>query len=105
MTNVLTRFAPSPTGGLHLGNARVALVNWLFARAHGGRFLLRMDDTDVARSRPEYAAAIEEELRWLGLVWDLFARQSGRLVHYTGAQERMKAAGRFYPAYETPEEL
>lgn len=105
MTGILTRFAPSPTGGLHLGNARIALVNWLFARAHGGKFLLRMDDTDIARSRAEYAAAIEDDLRWLGLEWDLFARQSERLTQYTAALERLRVVGRAYPCYETPEEL
>ncbi len=105
MSAVLTRFAPSPTGELHLGNARIALVNWLFARANGGKFLLRMDDTDVARSRAEHAAAIETDLRWLGLDWDVFARQSDRLSHYTAAIERLKASGRVYAAYDTPEEL
>lgn len=105
MNGALTRFAPSPTGELHLGNARIALVNWLFAKAQGGRFLLRMDDTDVARSTPEHAAGIERDLRWLGLDWDLFARQSDRLADYTAALERLKAAGRAYPCYETPDEL
>jgi glutamyl-tRNA synthetase len=80
-------------------------VNWLQAREHGGRFLLRMDDTDVARSTSEYAAGIERDLRWLGLDWDVFARQSERLSHYTAALERLKAEGRAYPCYETPEEL
>jgi glutamyl-tRNA synthetase len=105
MSAVLTRFAPSPTGELHLGNARVALVNWLEAHKDGGRFLLRMDDTDVARSTPEYAAAIERDLRWLGLDWDLFIRQSERLSYYSAALDRLKASGRVYPCYETPEEL
>lgn len=105
MSGTLTRFAPSPTGELHLGNARIALVNWLFAKAEGGCFLLRMDDTDVARSTPEYAAGIERDLRWLGLDWDIFARQSERLALYTTALERLKASGRAYPCYETPEEL
>ncbi|MGE5537820.1 MAG: glutamate--tRNA ligase [Gemmatimonas sp.] len=105
MPEVRTRFAPSPTGELHLGNARVALVNWLFARAHGGAFLLRMDDTDRERSRSEYAAKIEEDLRWLGLDWDAFARQSDRIAHYTAALDRLKASGRVYACYDTPEEL
>jgi glutamyl-tRNA synthetase len=105
MSGVLTRFAPSPTGALHLGNARIALVNWLFARAQSGRFLLRMDDTDTARSKPEYAADIERDLGWLGLDWDVFERQSERLSHYTAALDRLTAAGRAYPCYETPEEL
>ena len=99
------RFAPSPTGRLHLGNARTALVNWLFSRKTGGAFLLRLDDTDVERSTAEYAAAIEADLRWLGLDWDEFARQSDRLARYEAAAERLKRAGRLYPCFETPEEL
>ena len=99
------RFAPSPTGLLHVGNARIALANWCLARARGGRFLLRLDDTDTERSRPEYAQAIEEDLRWLGLDWDEFLRQSDRLDHYAAAAERLKAAGRLYPCLETEEEL
>jgi glutamyl-tRNA synthetase len=99
------RFAPSPTGRLHLGNARTALVNWLFARKSGGRFLLRLDDTDRERSRAEFADAIEADLRWLGLDWDDFARQSDRLDRYAAAAERLKAAGRLYPCFETAEEL
>ena len=99
------RFAPSPTGQLHLGNARTALVNWLFSRKTGGAFLLRLDDTDVERSTAEYAAAIEADLRWLGLDWDEFARQSDRLARYEEAAERLKRAGRLYPCFETPEEL
>ncbi|MFD2234221.1 glutamate--tRNA ligase [Phaeospirillum tilakii] len=102
---VTVRFAPSPTGRLHVGNARVALINWLFARRAGGRFLLRLDDTDRERSRPEYAEAIEADLRWLGLDWDLFARQSDRIERYQAAAERLKAAGRLYPCWETAEEL
>ena len=79
-SNVVVRFAPSPTGRLHVGNARAALFNFLFARKNGGRFMLRMDDTDDERSTPEFAAAIEEDLRWLGLTHDIFARQSDRLA-------------------------
>jgi glutamyl-tRNA synthetase len=103
MTKV--RFAPSPTGRLHFGNARAALVNWLFARKTGGHFLLRLDDTDQERSRPEFAEAIEEDLRWLGLEWDEFARQSDRFGRYAEAAERLKRAGRLYPCFETSEEL
>ena len=99
------RFAPSPTGHLHVGNARIALINWLFAQAHNGRFALRLDDTDAERSLPEYAAAIEEDLAWLGLSWDEFARQSDRLSLYQAAVETLKRAGRLYACYETPEEL
>jgi glutamyl-tRNA synthetase len=100
-----TRFAPSPTGKLHVGNARVALVNWLFARKTGGGFLLRLDDTDAGRSTAEFAAAIERDLAWLGLGWDRFVRQSDRLAEYAAAAERLKAAGRLYPCYETEDEL
>lgn len=99
------RFAPSPTGLLHVGNARVALANWLHARRHGGRFILRLDDTDRERSKPEFAAAIEEDLRWLGLDWDERVVQSERLDRYAAAAERLKAAGRLYPCFETEEEL
>ncbi|WP_114377290.1 glutamate--tRNA ligase [Elioraea thermophila] len=100
------RFAPSPTGHLHVGNARIALINWLFARAGGGSFLLRLDDTDTARSRAEYAAAIEEDLRWLGLDWDEGPlRQSERLSRYAEVAEALKAAGRLYPCWESEEEL
>lgn len=99
------RFAPSPTGLLHVGNIRLALINWLFARRHGGSFLLRLDDTDAERSTAGFAAAIAADLSWLGLVWDRFARQSDRLERYAQAEERLKAAGRLYPCYETPEEL
>lgn len=99
------RFAPSPTGLLHVGNARQALVNWLFARAQGGRYLLRIDDTDTERSTPKFAAAIEADLTWLGLTWDEKAVQSERLDRYAAAAERLKAAGRLYACYETPEDL
>jgi len=99
------RFAPSPTGLLHVGNARLALANWLFARHGGGTFVLRLDDTDAERSRAEFAAAIEADLRWLGLDWDVFLRQSERLHRYNAAVERLKAAGRLYPCYETTQEL
>lgn len=99
------RFAPSPTGLLHVGNARLALVNWLFARHADGAFLLRLDDTDVARSLDEYGAAIEADLRWLGLDWDGFVRQSDRLDRYDAAILRLQATGRLYACYETPKEL
>lgn len=102
---VKVRFAPSPTGLLHVGNARLALVNWLYARHAGGTFLLRLDDTDPDRSRADHAAAIEEDLRWLGLGWDEFVRQSDRVEHYAAAVERLKRAGRLYPCYETSQEL
>jgi glutamyl-tRNA synthetase len=101
----VVRFAPSPTGLLHVGNVRAALFNWLFAKRHGGTFILRLDDTDRARSRPEYEAAIERDLRWLGLDWSLKERQSERLADYDTARDRLIAAGRLYACYETPEEL
>lgn len=101
----LVRFAPSPTGYLHIGNARPALLNALFARRHDGRFLLRLDDTDLARSTEVFAQAAREDLAWLGIEPDLFARQSERKAEHDAAAERLKAAGRLYPCYETPEEL
>lgn len=99
------RFAPSPTGLLHVGNARTALVNWLLARQLGGRVLLRLDDTDTARSKAEYAEALAEDLRWLGLDWDESFRQSDRGALYAAAAERLKAGGRLYPCLENEEEL
>lgn len=102
---VSVRFAPSPTGYLHVGNLRLAVINWLFARREGGRFWLRMDDTDPERSDPEYSRAIQEDLHWMDLEWDAYERQSERLPAYEAAAARLKAAGRLYPAYETPEEL
>lgn len=99
------RFAPSPTGLLHVGNARVALANWLLARARGGRVLLRLDDTDTERSKAEYAEALAEDLRWLGLDWDESFRQSDRGALYAAAAERLKAGGRLYPCLENEEEL
>ena len=102
---IVTRFAPSPTGRLHVGNVRTALVCWLAARATGGRFLLRLDDTDTERGSAEFARAIEEDLRWLGLAWDGFARQSDRTGRYQAALDQLRDAGRLYPCYETAEEL
>ncbi|MFZ4409930.1 MAG: glutamate--tRNA ligase [Paracraurococcus sp.] len=99
------RFAPSPTGYLHVGNARAALVNWLLARQLGGQVLLRLDDTDTERSKAEYAEALEEDLRWLGLDWDEQFRQSDRLPLYAAAAEKLKASGRLYPCFESEEEL
>ena len=99
------RFAPSPTGYLHVGNARVALANWLVARKSGGTFVLRFDDTDTERSKPEYATAIEEDLRWLGLDWDESFAQTERLEAYEAAAARLKADGRLYPCLESEEEL
>lgn len=103
--SVTVRFAPSPTGYLHIGNARTALLNWLFARRHGGRFILRLDDTDTERSRPEFADAIVEDLAWLGIVPDLIVRQSQRRDIHDAAADRLRGLDRLYPCYETPEEL
>jgi glutamyl-tRNA synthetase len=99
------RFAPSPTGWLHVGNARIALANWLEARRRAGRFVLRLDDTDTGRSKPEYAQGIEEDLRWLGLDWDESFRQSDRIARYEAAAEVLKKKGFLYPCLETEEEL
>ncbi len=99
------RFAPSPTGHLHVGNARIALANWLFARKSGGELVLRLDDTDTGRSKVEYVTAIEEDLRWLGLEWDSMFRQSDRLPAYAAAAERLKKSGHLYPCFESEEEL
>src|ERR1041385_3938149 len=104
MTTIV-RFAPSPTGLLHVGNARTAMLNWLFAHKAEGKFLLRLDDTDTARSKPEYEAAILEDMVWLGLTHDLFPRQVERAEAHRAAAEKLKASGRLYPAYETAEEL
>ncbi|MEL6204634.1 MAG: glutamate--tRNA ligase [Pseudomonadota bacterium] len=100
-----TRFAPSPTGYLHVGNLRTALFNWLIARKAGGTFILRLDDTDPERSKPEFADAIREDLEWLGLTWDRVETQSSRLDRYADAADRLRGAGRFYEAFETPGEL
>ena len=103
--SVKVRFAPSPTGKLHVGNVRTALINWLFARAHGGQFVLRIDDTDLARSTAAFEQGIEDDLTWLGLVWDERHNQSKRFDRYEAAADRLKAAGRLYPCYETGDEL
>ena len=102
---VTTRFAPSPTGMLHVGNVRTALHNWLWARKAGGRFLLRIDDTDIERSKEEYVDGIRADLAWLGLDIDGEERQSMRFALYEAEFEKLKAAGRVYACYETPEEL
>ena len=104
MTTIV-RFAPSPTGLLHVGNARTAMLNWLFARKQNGKFFLRIDDTDTERSKPEYEAAILEDLKSLGLSHDIFARQIERADAHRAAAEKLKASGRLYPAYEIAEEL
>ena len=100
-----TRFAPSPTGRLHVGNIRTALHNWMLAKKSGGKFVLRIDDTDAARSKEEYVDAIRADLAWLGIEADSEERQSQRLDRYDAAFEKLKQAGRVYPAYETAQEL
>lgn len=102
---VTTRFAPSPTGHLHVGNIRTALHNWMLAKKHGGRFLLRIDDTDAERSREEYVAGIRADLAWLGLTADGEERQSARFALYEREFARLAAAGRVYRCYETAQEL
>ncbi len=103
--SVKVRFAPSPTGMLHVGNARTALITWLFTRAHSGHFLLRIDDTDSERSKDEYEKAIEDGLTWLGLNWDEKTRQRDRGNIYEKKIEKLKLEGRLYPCFETSEEL
>ncbi len=103
--SVKVRFAPSPTGMMHVGNARTALITWLFARKHGGHYLLRIDDTDLERSKVEFELAIEEGLNWLGLNWDHKDNQKNRMALYNEKIEFLKKSGRIYACYETPEEL
>jgi glutamyl-tRNA synthetase len=100
-----TRFAPSPTGYLHVGNLRTAVFNFLIARKAGGQFILRLDDTDPERSTQAYADAIKEDLEWLGLMWDRVEKQSLRLDRYNSAADELRKNGRLYDAYETPVEL
>jgi glutamyl-tRNA synthetase len=100
-----TRFAPSPTGWIHIGNLRAALFNYAIARAAGGTFILRIDDTDPERSKEAYVVGLKEDLTWLGLTWDREERQSLRLDHYMATLERLKGMGRVYECFETPVEL
>lgn len=107
MTQIKTRFAPSPTGKVHIGNMRTAVVVWLFARAQGGHFLLRIDDTDLERSKKEYEIALKEDLTWLGMNWDSTFNQidADRVAAHAAAVEKLKASGRLYACYESAEEL
>ncbi|MFV0279170.1 MAG: glutamate--tRNA ligase [Rhodoblastus sp.] len=105
MSGPIVRFAPSPTGRIHIGNARTALFNYLVAQRAGGRFILRFDDTDLERSTPEFARGIEVDLAWLGVAPDVTVRQSDRVALYQAAADRLKAMGLLYPAYETQAEL
>lgn len=102
---VITRFAPSPTGKIHIGNLRPAIINWLYARNQNGQFMLRIDDTDVERSREDYVEGIKRDLNWLGLNWDFEARQSQRFEKYDAVVERLKNEGRLYPCFESAAEL
>lgn len=101
----IVRFAPSPTGRIHVGNVRTALLNWLFARQAGGTFLLRLDDTDLQRSTEAFADGIRADLAWLGLEWAREERQSARTDRYVAAAELLKERGRLYACYETEDEL
>lgn len=101
----VTRFAPSPTGLLHLGNLRTAIFNAMIARRSGGEFILRIDDTDPERSEERYVDAIRRDLNWLGITWDKEERQSERMALYRAAADDLRDAGRLYPCWETPEEL
>ena len=103
--STVTRFAPSPTGLLHLGNIRTALINWLYAKKSGGKFILRIDDTDQERSKEEYISQIKYDLEWLGIDFDETFNQSSRFERYREEFEKLKSAGRIYACYETPDEL
>ncbi|MCC8406063.1 MAG: glutamate--tRNA ligase [Rickettsia endosymbiont of Sceptobius lativentris] len=105
MTKVITRFAPSPTGMLHVGNIRAALLNWLYAKKHNGQFILRFDDTDLERSKQEYKDAIEEDLKFLNLNWEQTFNQLSRLSRYDEIKNLLLDKKRLYACYETPEEL
>lgn len=105
MDKIKVRFAPSPTGHMHIGNTRTALFNWLWAKKMGGEFMLRIDDTDFLRSKKEYEDSLRESLVWLGLNWKEEARQSARFERYNEVTKQLKQAGRIYACYETPEEL
>lgn len=102
---VKVRFAPSPTGRIHVGNVRTALMNFMFAKSRGGQFVLRIDDTDLERSTKEYEEGIRTDLKWLGLDWDETFNQSERFAEYEKAKDRLIEAGRLYPCYETEDEL
>lgn len=105
MSDIKVRFAPSPTGFMHIGNTRTALFNWLLAKKLGGKFMLRIDDTDTLRSKKEYEDAMRESLIWLGFEWCEEARQSARFARYNELRDKLMAEGRIYACYDTPEEL
>ena len=101
----ICRFAPSPTGYIHVGNLRTALMNYLIARKTGGTFILRLDDTDQERSKQEYADGIMEDLEWLGLTWDRIEKQSLRMDRYRAVADDLRASDHLYEVFETPTEL
>ena len=105
MSDIKVRFAPSPTGFMHIGNTRTALFNWLLAKKLGGKFMLRIDDTDTVRSKKEYEDAMRESLIWLGFDWCEEARQSARFARYDELRNKLIAEGRIYACYDNPEEL
>ncbi len=105
MTLPVVRFAPSPTGKLHVGNVRTALINWLFAKGQGGKFILRVDDTDTERSTREYEDQIKTDLKWLGLEWDDTFNQSDKFAQYDAAADKLRDMGLLYACYETADEL
>ena len=93
---VRVRFAPSPTGFLHIGGARTALFNWMYAKAQGGQFILRIEDTDKVRSKPEYLEEILDSMKWLGLTWDEFYKQSDRFDLYRQYADKLLSEGKAY---------
>ncbi|MCP5369498.1 MAG: glutamate--tRNA ligase [Rickettsiaceae bacterium] len=105
MSEIITRFAPSPTGMLHIGNIRTALINYLYSKKYGGKFILRIDDTDIERSKKEYEETIKRDLTKLGIIWDESFNQTDKLDRYKVIQKQLLKSGRLYPCYETPEEL
>ena len=105
MTNPIVRFAPSPTGKLHVGNVRTALINWLFAKANNGTFILRIDDTDRERSTKAYEDGLKADLKWLGLEWGDTFNESDKFADYDAAAEKLREAGLLYACYETADEL
>ena len=103
--NTITRFAPSPTGQIHIGNARSAILNWVYAKKNKGKFILRIDDTDKQRSKDEFIYSIKEDLKWLNIDWDLSFKQSERLTKYEEKIKELKSKNRLYACFETQEEL
>lgn len=102
---IISRFAPSPTGGLHLGSVRTAFIAYLVAKSAGGKFILRIDDTDMGRSKDEHTESIKRDMQWLGMNWDDYRHQRGREDIYNAARDRLLESGRLYACYETEEEL